>query len=368
MLRVAFLGDLAANDAILARLKGREGARVLTTVPSVTEACDLVIANLEASWDIGGRAPPAAGPQKIHIRTGPSIVAVLKTLGVTVLTVANNHSFDFGPAGWLALRSVTEQAGVVYVGGGITSAQAREPRVIERKGVRVGFLAYADPECGAVFAGKGRPGANCFHLEQAVADVRGLRESCDYVIIAVHWGQERLCMPAPRIRAWAAHLARAGADAIVGHHPHMLQGYEYLPPCHVFYSLGNFLMANVFEDGQCRARYCGFSHWSAIPLFECRPREGMSLIDVIGIRNTEAGVAVASGWRFRRRWQWLCSALRAKDYEKRFMRHQDFVWRYYGPFRYGLLQDPLRVIRNLSPTKLARLIGFGHDLWREKSL
>ena len=368
-MRIAFFGDLAANDAILTRLERGEESHIAHAVKSVTDDCELVIANLEGCWDKDGLTAPAGGPDKIHVRTGPHVVGLLKQLNVSIVSAANNHSFDFGFDGYASLRATMEAQGIRSVGGGSNLAEAAEPLVLQQGEIRIGVLAYADPECGAILAGPDTPGANPLEPDRAVADVRDLKQECDCVVVCVHWGEERINMPSPKLRSWAKLLVRGGADIVAGHHPHVLQGYEEHHGSHVFYSLGNFLMADVHEDGKRVTRFCGPNFWSAIPVLELRTGERVRLDRVIGIHSTKNGViTIANGRRFRRKWHKLCEVLGSAHYQQRFFKHQNFMWRYYIPIRYQVLQNPLGTICRLSFKKIARLFGYGQSPWREKSV
>lgn len=367
-MRIAFLGDLAANDAILTRLERGEESHIAHAVKSVTDDCELVIANLEGCWDKDGLAAPAGGPDKIHVRTGPHVVGLLKQLNVSIVSAANNHSFDFGFDGYAPLREEMEAQGIRSVGGGSNLAEAAEPLVLQQGETRIGVLAYADPDCGAVLAGTDTPGANPFDPNRAAAEIRDLKKSCEVVVVSIHWGEERICLPSPKLRTWAAVLAKAGADIVAGHHPHVLQGYEKIHDSHIFYSLGNFLMADVLDNGRCLVRFCRPNFWSAIPVLESEEGTRMRLQEVVGIHSTKLGViTLVEEQRFQRLWRKLCDSLTVVDYEKRFRRHQDFMWRYYIPIRYQLLQNPLGTLRSLQFGKLVRLLGIGRSPWQEKS-
>ncbi|MCH8147003.1 MAG: CapA family protein [Planctomycetes bacterium] len=366
-MHIALLGDLSANDAILDLLKRGEDECVVRDVPATTRQCRLVLANLEACWDIDGQARPAGPPGKVHIRTDPNVIRVLKRLNVSVVSVANNHSFDFGYKGWKALDERLNQEGIQSVGGGVNLMQAARPAVVEQEGYRIGILAYADRDCGAILASENTPGANPLDCDRAERDIRQLKKNCDCVIVSVHWGEERINMPAPKLRNWASAFAAAGADVIAGHHPHVLQGYERLGTCNVFYSLGNFLLADIRENGRWAARYCGPNKMSSIPLLELTPDRSLRVDRIVGVRSTGRGVRLADSVRFHRTWRKLCQVLQAVDYEKEFFAHQDFMWRYYIPIRYRLMQEPIAVLRRCGLQQLSRLFGFGASPWLDKS-
>lgn len=365
-LKVALLGDLAANDRYAALLRGGECRPLVSAAAGITSGADLVIANLEACWDREDVTRRGAGAEKIRIRTVPQVAELLRCLNVSVVSSANNHGFDFGLEGWEALTAHLSAVGIRCVGGGRDAAQAAAPLVIERRGVRVGLLAYADRECGAILADAGRPGANALDEQRAVTEIEAIRAEVDLLVVSLHWGLEKFAMPTPGQRKLAAAFAEAGADIITGHHPHVLQGYEKIGTTHVFYSLGNFLMANVMDGDRCIARYCGPNYLSAIPTLRWERGGGVRLEQVTGIRTDENGIVVKDGPAFKRRWRRLCGYLRhaGQRYEKRFARHQAFMWRYYIPFRYRFMADRRGALQHLKVQKLARLIGLGQSPYK----
>lgn len=367
-MRVALLGDCAANDAILRRLQKGQEAQVAGDVPKITDACQCVVANLEGCWDLDGLAKPAGPAEKVRIRTTPHVIGLLKRLNVSVVSTANNHSFDFGQVAWAALRDRLVEAGFHCVGAGTNLREAARPVFVEQQGLKIGIIAYADRDCGAVFAGDHSPGVNPLEFPRASHEIRALKQCCDVVIVSVHWGEERIHMPAPKLRRWARAFAAAGADIVAGHHPHVLQGYELLSGSHVFYSLGNFLLADIWNNGSTAVRYCGLNHVSAIPLLQLSC-DGVQRLDrVVGVRATSRGVKLADNWSFRSLWRRRCAALQSRDYERVFFRHQAWMWRYVIPFRYRLLREPLALLRRLNLERLARLVGRGSSPWRRKSL
>jgi poly-gamma-glutamate synthesis protein (capsule biosynthesis protein) len=126
---------------------------------------------------------------------------------------------------------------VATVGGGEGRAEAREPYVTTVRGTRVGFLAFTFDT--------NRHAHGTFRVnrldDDAAGAVRALRPRVDVLLVSVHWGTEFVHQPNPMQRAYARALVGAGADAILGHHPHVLQGVELIRGRPVFYSLGNFL-------------------------------------------------------------------------------------------------------------------------------
>lgn len=187
---------------------------------------DVTMVNLENPVTVRGYKVP----KEFNFRMPPKYVGVLQNGGVDVVNLANNHVWDYGPVGVRDTLDYLDDAGILHVGAGETEDEARQPAVIEVKGRRIGFLGYY-----------GRDG----HMEE---DVSALKQKVDLVVVNFHWGVERSFYPEP----WQIELAHsavdAGADLVVGHHPHVLQGMERYKGGIIAYSLGNF----IFGGNACR--------------------------------------------------------------------------------------------------------------------
>jgi len=197
---------------------------------------DVSATNLELTLGEHGSAMRKDGP----ILQGPSTaVEGILVGGFDVATMANNHVLDKGPEALLETIDLLRGRGVTVVGAGANLREASQLVVIDRAGVRVGILAFAENEFNVATANTAgsaaiAPGAN-------VNLVRASRDACDLLIVFVHGGNEYCPLPSPRmVREYRA-LAEAGADAVLGHHPHVVQGIELHRGVPIFYSLGNFL-------------------------------------------------------------------------------------------------------------------------------
>ena len=181
-------------------------------------------------------------------RTGsssPSIRAsrrACRGAGVDVVSLANNHIRNAGSDGVIeTIRNVTK-AGLTPLGAGKDVASARRPVVKTIDGIRVAVLAYDDIDLPAAGATATRPGAAPLDLRQAGLDIRAARrEGADVVVVMPHWGVEYTDRPTPRQRQEAAALIAAGADVILGSHPHWVGAMEAIDDGVVLYSLGDFI-------------------------------------------------------------------------------------------------------------------------------
>jgi poly-gamma-glutamate synthesis protein (capsule biosynthesis protein) len=163
-----------------------------------------------------------------------------------VVSLANNHVFDCLWPGFERLRALLRELGVAWFGAGADLAEAAAPAVVEANGLRLAFLGAVDPATGArQIAGPGSWGVAPLETQPLVERIRRLRPEVDHVVVCPHWGEERFGVPSPAQVAQARAFAEAGASAVLGHHPHVLQGVETHAGTPVIYSLGNFVATEV---------------------------------------------------------------------------------------------------------------------------
>ncbi len=230
-------------------VKDRRGYDLLfeKIIPDLS-AADITFANLETSVD---HKKGVSGYPKFNAR--PELLASLKKAGVDIVSVANNHAMDTGSDGLKRTLDNIEASGLVFIGAGRTKAEAAKTRFLKTRGVSVAFLAYT-------YATNQRlprrspdaPGVNIIgiksetDLTRAAANVRRARADADLVVVSLHWGDEYTTSPTAWQRRVASELIEAGADVILGHHPHVLQPIEsYIARDNrmglIVYSLGNFI-------------------------------------------------------------------------------------------------------------------------------
>ncbi|HJV91351.1 MAG TPA: CapA family protein [Holophagaceae bacterium] len=208
--------------------------------PLLKEA-DLAFGNLETPVaPVTGRAgvpfvfnAPAALPQ------------ALKAAGWSLLSTANNHAFDQGPKGIRETLQHLDDARLLHAGSGVSKAAAEQPLLLERQGLKVAVLAFTDIFNADLNGKADSPWVRPLDLEEALPAVRAARVGADVVVVSVHWGNEYQHQPSPRQKEAAHALVGAGADLILGHHPHVLQPMAWVEAEGrkglVAYSLGNFI-------------------------------------------------------------------------------------------------------------------------------
>ncbi len=211
-------------------------------------AADITFANLESPVDQGAGI---SGYPKFNAR--PELLTALKNAGVDIVSTANNHIMDAGVMGLKKTLGNIDAAGLVFIGAGRTKAEAMEIKRIAAKDIIVAFLAYTYSTNERLPRRKpGEPGVNILRpdseadLALAVEKVKEARQNSDLVVVSLHWGNEY--SPVPSEWQWevAADLMEAGADIILGHHPHVLQSIESYTAKDgrqgiIAFSLGNFI-------------------------------------------------------------------------------------------------------------------------------
>lgn len=237
---LAFVGDVMLAESIgyLARARGPE--YLLSGVAEVLREADIAVANLETA--VSTRGAPAADKQ-YTFRSHPEALKSLTAGAIDLVSVANNHSLDYGRQAFVDTMSSVRAAGIEVVGGGADAAAALAPVILRRNGLRIAFIGVSRviPE-GSWVAAPGRPGvANGYEVEPLLAAVRAARTQADVVVVLLHWGDELAEAPRRADIDLAEALTGAGAAVVVGHHPHVLQGVQWRGNSLVAYSLGNFL-------------------------------------------------------------------------------------------------------------------------------
>jgi poly-gamma-glutamate synthesis protein (capsule biosynthesis protein) len=245
---------LFAGDLMLADGPGRliaQGGDPLAAVDHLLRDADYRIGNLETSVASVGKAHP----NKIYsFRAEPDSLRVLKGR-FDAVALANNHSGDFGHEAFLQTMSLLDAAGIRHFGGGHNLAEAHRPLWIELKGLKIALLAYNEYKPRSFAAGPDWPGIAWSEDSRVLADIRAAKSAgADLVIPFMHWGWERERLASARQRQLARLMIEAGADAVVGGHPHVTQDIEYIHGKPVIYSLGNF----VFDGFDTEAETTGW--------------------------------------------------------------------------------------------------------------
>ena len=206
---------------------------------------DATVVNLEGPVTTRGKKVP----KPFNFRMLPALLSVLKSGGIDIVSIANNHIYDYGPRGLLDTISYLDSLGIRHVGAGRDRADAHRPVIDTLGGRPIAFFAYyGGGEAPA--AGNASPGVARRELAQVCADLRRVRseQANPYVVVILHWGTELATAPDRAQVAFAHALIDSGADAVIGHHPHVLQGIERYGRGVIAYSLGNLIFGGNERD------------------------------------------------------------------------------------------------------------------------
>ena len=240
-LTISMAGDMMFSGSVEKAVNQYGADGYFAEFTPIMRNSDLMIGNLETCLsDIG---QPVADKQ-YTFRGSPQMARFLKMNNVTLVSIANNHSMDYGREAFLDMLDNLERNGIRYGGGGRNRKQAESLVLIEKKGMKIGFAAFSRvvPHVDW-YAGDNTPGiTGAYKVQEAsvLKRISDYRKQCDILIVSVHWGKEGSNIPRKQEMELAHKLVDAGADVVMGHHPHVVQGIEMYKGSPIFYSLGNF--------------------------------------------------------------------------------------------------------------------------------
>lgn len=246
---IALAGDMLFDRHVAKQIERHGGSFVFDGYAAYLKDSDIVLGNLETPLSDRGTAME---DKEYTFRSRPEIAGLLKQHHITAVSIANNHILDYGMPAFTDTMKHLKEAGVYYSGGGHNREEAEAGVVIERNGIKTGFIAFS----GVVpstdwYAGRNKPGiigAYKVHEAAVVRCIERLKEKCDLVVVSVHWGKEGSLEIREQEREMAHKMADAGADIVMGHHPHVVQGVELYNGKLIFYSLGNFIFTQSHSE------------------------------------------------------------------------------------------------------------------------
>ncbi len=240
-------GDLLLGGSAEATVNKHGYDYPFRDIADILRSADIAMANLEAPLT---RQPDPVADKRYTFKVDPAAAAAMQRAGLTILTLANNHIGDFGPIGVTDTIAALRPHGLRYTGAGANLQQARRPTALATKDGSVGFLAYSNTLPKSFYAKTDRPGTAPGYAEFIRKDVRRLREFVDYVVVSFHWGAELMTEPKDYQQRLARTAIDSGAQIVIGHHPHVLQGVEFYNGGVIYYSLGNFAFGSYSRNAK----------------------------------------------------------------------------------------------------------------------
>jgi poly-gamma-glutamate capsule biosynthesis protein CapA/YwtB (metallophosphatase superfamily) len=247
--RVFAVGDIMLTGSAkpLLQAKGYDHPFQDKSLARIIASADIAFANLEYPITIKG---VRYADKEYTFRGDPESLSAIRKAGFDLLSLANNHIMDFGEKG---LRDTIRQCRknrFAFTGAGTDLVSASSLAIIKRHGVRYGLLAYSFAFPEEFWATSCKPGTAHPDWSQVGQDIRGARQEVDILMVSFHWGEELKSEPKKYQIDFAHHAVNAGADIVLGHHPHVPQPIEIFKGKPIFYSLGNYAFGAISDNAR----------------------------------------------------------------------------------------------------------------------
>lgn len=243
-IEIIFVGDVMFEWSLKETLKRKGVDYPFEQIKERIKEVDFAVVNLETAITIGTEAYP----KKYNFKSEPETLNGLLNAGFDLVSLANNHTMDFGEKGLIDTMKNLEEYNLPYIGSGLNKEEAYMGHEVVIQGKKIKFLAFSRVlPTVEWYATDNKPGIASGYQEDYVTSViekEKQEEGTDIVFVYIHWGVERNKYPEDYQRKYARKMIEAGADAVVGAHPHVLQGFEFYNGKPIAYSLGNFLFPN----------------------------------------------------------------------------------------------------------------------------
>jgi len=240
------VGDIMLSRMVARRIKENQDQKYpFLEVSDLIGQADIAFGNLEC---------PITPGRNINLfemvfRADPESVNGLKYAGFDILSLANNHIFNFGQEGLTDTFSYLEKANIDYIGAGKNKQEAHNFKMLEVNGIKFAFLAYADSIFSYTFSQteESQPSIALMDVVQMKKDIFSIKNQADFIIVSMHSGIEYVSQPNAKQIEFAHAAVDTGADLVIGHHPHVVQKMEQYKGGYIFYSLGNFIFDQMWS-------------------------------------------------------------------------------------------------------------------------
>ena len=239
---VAITGDVMLARSVNAALLSSGDRFPFNYTADYLRGFDLTVGNLECVVSSLGTPEP----KEFTFEASPHAFERLSLAGFDIMSVANNHSGDYGKAAFIDMLGHLPRFGVTPLGGGANLTAAHQPIVRTIRTTTIGFLAYCEIGPTNFVATSSTPGHAWLDPAAVSADIRALRPHVDFIVVFTHWGIEYQPVETGHQQAIARLAIDAGADLVVGAHPHIIQPYEVYKGKVIVYSLGNFVFDEMY--------------------------------------------------------------------------------------------------------------------------
>jgi poly-gamma-glutamate synthesis protein (capsule biosynthesis protein) len=245
---IAITGDIMLSRSVGARILATSDRFPFNDTADWLSGFDLTVGNLECVVSTLGQPQP----KQYTFEAPPRGFERVAAAGYDIVSVANNHSGDYGPAAFADMLQHLPTYGVTPLGGGLNLTQAHTPVIRTVRSTTVGLLAYCAIEPMNFAATASAPGHAWLDAALMTADIRALRPKVDFLLVFTHWGIEYHPEQSSDQEAMAHVAIDAGADFVVGAHPHVIQPSSSYRGKPIVYSLGNFVFEEMYGEEERR--------------------------------------------------------------------------------------------------------------------
>jgi len=244
-MKIFVIGDIAFTG-LLSYEPQKNPNRFLQVSPVLKDA-GLVFANLEVPVKV--LEEKNEYKEFIHYSLPEPTKELLQLLNISCVSLANNHIYDCKMSGLKTTINILDELGVFHTGAGWKQEHV-DPVIINISGIKIGFLAYVSKSTNPTTEHFPEVYVNYFDPTKVIQDIYSLKPKVDKLICSIHWGVDYSYYPTKQQVRIAHDLVNAGADIIMGHHPHTLQPYEIYHNGYIFYSLGGLTFGDYIKDGK----------------------------------------------------------------------------------------------------------------------
>lgn len=277
---LSVVGDILLDRGVGEKIRSSGVYYPYEEIKDATKKADIMLGNLECPLTSTGT--PILKKSNLIFKGDIANLPALKQAGFDILNLANNHALDYGREGLDNTIQALQAAGIKALGAGTDREEAHKPIFIEKDGINLGFMSFSafPPEGYFYFEDR----SDIAHVDEKLigTEIKNAKENCDLLFVSFHWGKE-FDFIASEDQKKLAHLAiDSGADVIIGHHPHVLQGIEEYKGKLIFYSMGNFVFDGQIWEGtdetaivNLKLLKSGIKEVEIIPLkiIDCQPRK-----------------------------------------------------------------------------------------------
>ncbi|MCU0846258.1 MAG: CapA family protein [Spirochaetes bacterium] len=235
---ILFIGDILLSNEVEKRILAHGTGYPFAKIKDDMKKYNFIVGNLEAPISTRGEMYEDKAYQ---FEVDPYVAACLKDLEIDAVSISNNHLLDYGEEGMYDTIYYLRQWQIMHTGAGKNLEEAKRPAVFRCGPTEICLLSYCTRPPLDYFATEDSAGISPFHPEAAYEDITRLKKEGNIVLVLMHWGIEQTKKPQAIQKYYARKMIDAGADGIVGHHPHWPQGVEIYKGKPIIYSLGNFI-------------------------------------------------------------------------------------------------------------------------------